>query len=120
MPSIVLVSGAGSSEVNGLYIEAGVSDGKNFYNLQSGGYVIAWDNPNWVIRNITSITLYTSNNNVEFPWQVTSWSTASGSAPAPSVTDVPTFGLPADVVALIISRFGSVARYLRLRNLGQI
>jgi hypothetical protein len=32
----------------------------------------------------------------------------------------PTFGLPPDVVALLISRFGSVANFLRLRNLGQI
>lgn len=32
----------------------------------------------------------------------------------------PTFGLPPDVVALIESRFGTVANYLRLRNLGQI
>jgi hypothetical protein len=32
----------------------------------------------------------------------------------------PTFGLPPDVVALITSRFGSVARFLRLRNQGQI
>jgi len=32
----------------------------------------------------------------------------------------PTFGLPADVVALIESRFGTVANYLRLRNQGQI
>jgi hypothetical protein len=37
-------------------------------------------------------------------------------------TTVPqaTFGLPADVVALITSRFGTVANFLRLRNLGQI
>jgi hypothetical protein len=32
----------------------------------------------------------------------------------------PTFGLPAESVALIISRFGTVANFLRLRNLGQI
>ena len=32
----------------------------------------------------------------------------------------PTFGLPADIVALIESRFGTVANYLRLRNQGQI
>ena len=38
-------------------------------------------------------------------------------APTPQVS---TFGLPADVAALIISRFGSVARFLRLRNQGQI
>jgi hypothetical protein len=37
--------------------------------------------------------------------------------PAPSQN---TFGLPADVVALITSRFGSVANFLRLRNQGQV
>ena len=31
-----------------------------------------------------------------------------------------TFGLPAEVVALIESKFGTVANYLRLRNQGQI
>lgn len=30
------------------------------------------------------------------------------------------FGLPADVVALITARFGSVANFLRLRNLGYV
>ncbi len=34
--------------------------------------------------------------------------------------DQPTFGLPADVVALITSRFGSVANFLRLKNLGYV
>jgi hypothetical protein len=34
--------------------------------------------------------------------------------------DQPTFGLPADVVALITSRFGSVANFLRLKNQGYI
>ena len=86
-PSNVLVSGAGSSNVNGLYVDAGVFDGKKFYNLQSGGYVIAWDAPDWVIRSITSITIYTSDNDVEFPWQVTTWSVSSGSAPVPSVSE---------------------------------
>jgi hypothetical protein len=31
-----------------------------------------------------------------------------------------TFGLPADTVALVTSRFGSVANFLRLRNQGQV
>jgi hypothetical protein len=80
----VFVSGAGVSGANGLYVEAGVLNSKKFYNLQSGGYVIAWESPNWVIRTISSVTLYTSNNNVEFPWQVTTWSRASGIAPVPA------------------------------------
>ena len=32
----------------------------------------------------------------------------------------PTFGLPAESVALITSRFGTVANFLRLRNQGQV
>ena len=43
--------------------------------------------------------------------------TVSEYVPAPSL---PTFGLPAESVALITSRFGSVANFLRLRNLGQV
>jgi hypothetical protein len=49
-----------------------------------------------------------------------------GTDPAPTVTGISatpsqnTFGLAADVVALITSRFGSVANFLRLRNQGQI
>jgi hypothetical protein len=31
-----------------------------------------------------------------------------------------TFGLPTESVALIVLRFGSVANFLRLRNLGQV
>ncbi len=35
-------------------------------------------------------------------------------------SSAPTFGLPSDVVALITSRFGTVANFLRLRNQGQV
>jgi hypothetical protein len=37
-----------------------------------------------------------------------------------AVTPQNTFGLPADVVALITSRFGSVANFLRLKNQGYV
>jgi hypothetical protein len=43
--------------------------------------------------------------------------TLAGDTPTPSQ---PTFGLAADVVALITSRFGTVANFLRLRNQGQV
>ena len=38
----------------------------------------------------------------------------------PAAPSQNTFGLSADVVALITSRFGSVANFLRLRNQGQV
>lgn len=52
--------------------------------------------------------------------------TGTGAGPVPTVVEgggtpaQPTFGLPADVVALITSRHGSVANFLRLRNQGQV
>jgi len=40
--------------------------------------------------------------------------------PTPEPSAESTFGLPADVVALLTKNFGSVANFLRLRNQGQI
>jgi hypothetical protein len=100
-PSNVLVSGAGSSPINGIYIEAGIVDGKRSYNLQSGSYVIAWSNPNWVIRSaLGGIVIYTSSNNVEFPWQVTTWNTGVGIEPVPTVTEIPAANPIANYVTL--------------------
>ena len=89
-PSDVLVSGAGSSNVNGIYVEAGVSGGKKFYNLQSGSFTIVWVSPSWQIKSIVGgVVLYVGNNNVEFPWQATSWVGAVGSPPVPTVSESP-------------------------------
>jgi hypothetical protein len=67
---------------------------------------------------------------VTHPWEVTEWVYSPGDYTLPlsayenlTVTEIPdqnTFGLAADVVALITSRHGSVANFLRLRNQGQI
>lgn len=65
-----------------------------------------------------------ANGNLEFEGQdlfyngqlITFMGSGNGGEPSGN----PTFGLPADVVALIESRFGTVANYLRLRNQGQI
>jgi hypothetical protein len=54
-----------------------------------------------------------NGQNITFNGQILTF----GGSDAP---DQPTFGLPADVVALIESKFGTVANYLRLRNQGQI
>ena len=45
---------------------------------------------------------------------------ATGNIGLSAVASQNTFGLPADVVALITSRFGSVANFLRLRNQGYV
>ncbi len=75
--------------------------------------------------------LYDVATPVNCPSDVAGWSAILDALePTPTVTGVtggggggntaPTFGLPADVVALITSRFGSVANFLRLRNQGQV
>jgi hypothetical protein len=66
-----------------------------------------------------------ANGNIEYDGQdllyngqpLTFLATGNGGGEEPSA---PTFGLPADVVALIVSRHGSVANFLRLRNQGQV
>jgi hypothetical protein len=74
---------------------------------------------------ITDIALTGTGQSAVCP-DVLSWTLRSGITGTLSITEyVPapsqnTFGLPADVVALITSRFGSVANFLRLRNQGQV
>jgi hypothetical protein len=46
--------------------------------------------------------------------------TFGGSEEPTEPSTEPTFGLPAESVALITKNFGSVANFLRLRNQGQV
>ena len=130
MPSNVLVSGAGVPEVDGLYTYRGESGGKPYYNLV--GYEdsisirsVYWDVDAWIISSESESSVYYRPEFIDYPWSTGSepWTGIAEFEPVPSVTEAPsqpTFGLPADVVALITSRFGSVANFLRLRNLGYI
>jgi len=141
MPSNVLVSGFipqnvgaefneltfvidGVVDINGTYIW---SDDAN-YELNSIGSTFITDEAGspWYFA---AIGLQASTV-VTHPWEVTEWVYSSVDYTLPlsayenlTVTEIPdqnTFGLPADVVALITSRFGTVANFLRLRNQGQI
>jgi hypothetical protein len=132
----VIVSGAGSEEVNGTYTETDIQNGRPRYFLDGGGpddqiYWIA-SQQKWVILNEGSVLYDTEEEDVEFPWLAVTWTNAEGDSPAPTVTlyvepepepepeTENTFGLPAETVALITSRFGTVANFLRLRNQGQV
>jgi len=138
----VIVSGAGSEQVNGTYVESGTFTGRPQYLLNGGGPDdrIFWGDisDGWTIIN-DGVAFYATSDgealaeDVEFPWLATVWTIQGweGELPVPTVTlFVPepepepetenTFGLPAETVALITSRFGSVANFLRLRNQGQI
>jgi hypothetical protein len=91
-PSSVLVSGAGSEIVNGVYTERGTQSGKPYYNLVGEPndlfiFSIFWSGV-WAIYEADDIG-YVSEEDVEFPWQVTSWSVANLEAPAPTITEIP-------------------------------
>jgi hypothetical protein len=66
-----------------------------------------------------------SLSDVAYPWLATDWYNEGIDPTNLVITEVPvssqnTFGLPAETVALITSRFGTVANFLRLRNQGQV
>jgi len=93
-PSNVFVSGAGSSDVNGIYTYRGEFDGKLHYNLvgapnSTDANAILWNTDNWVIISEDGDGYYNSFENVEYPWLVGNWNVTDGSSPVPMVTEIP-------------------------------
>ena len=91
--SSVSVSGAGSASVNGTYTYRGDYEGKGYYNLvgeadNSGQSAISWYESKWIIFSPTD-AFYESEDDVEFPWQVTTWVRVEGVSPLPTVTEIP-------------------------------
>ena len=86
----VVVSGAGTIAANGTYTKRGVNNGKPYYNLVGEPDTfdimsVFWDGGGaWSITD--EDTLYTSDEDVAFPWQVTTWSMSNGNAPVPTLT----------------------------------
>jgi hypothetical protein len=141
MPSNVLVSGFEEplTSFNGLYLYAGIRNDKPFYRLEGvneGDQELFWIPPQG--ESIFSFWLFENDNTGEYgassleplipfvpPWESPQWFDVNFEVLNLIVTEVPvfiepTFGLPADTVALITSRFGTVANFLRLRNQGQV
>ena len=135
----IIVSNAGVTAANGTYIPYAVEpsygntiftkDGGNSYpritstGSLPGNWIIATNIPfpGAPLYTTTEGSIGTNDCPIGLTWSVG----AFGSGNIPTVTGTlaaseNTFGLPADVVALITSRFGTVANFLRLRNLGYI
>jgi len=91
----IIVSGAGSSEVNGTYVDTGeLSGNRPVYennansDIQLDGLMI------WVIVNVsTGFVYYFSNDNVATPDLCTTWEVYDGEPPVPTVTKEVT-GIP--------------------------
>ena len=131
-----VVTNAGSSEFNGTYTADGTQNGYTKYTKDSGTYVLFVDTGGpfrfWSLKKVAVLGYYAEagsfGSTTECPPATMDTIVQAGPFPAvgaPTITasggsSENTFGLPADVVALITSRFGTVANFLRLRNQGQI
>ena len=91
----IIVSGAGSSEVNGTYVDTGqLSEGRPVYaNNANSDIVIEWDDA-WFIWNVSTFVIYYfSDDDVATPDLCTTWEVADGESPVPTVTKEVT-GIP--------------------------
>ncbi len=85
----VIVSGAGTSAVNGTYIHRGEHNGRGYYtrggNDPSSDSITWWDD-HWGIQSAGAELLYNSTDSVDtYPWDVVYWLTADGSEPVPTL-----------------------------------
>ena len=91
----IIVSGAGSSEVNGTYAVVDEAGGKPLYaNNANSDIVIVWDSGAWNIADMsTQVMYYISEDDVATPDLCTTWEVADGEPPVPTVTKEVT-GIP--------------------------
>jgi len=81
----IIVSGAGSSEVNGIYVESGTINDKPSYVY--GDYGIFWSGGVWQIIYYGGFpTFYYSSDDVATPDLCTTWEVNEGEPPVPTVT----------------------------------
>lgn len=86
----MIVSGAGSTEVNGTYAENGIVNDRPYYTY--GINYIKWFGSYWAIRG--DLNYYYSNDNVATPDLCTTWRWDEGELPAPTVTKEAPTGIP--------------------------
>jgi hypothetical protein len=98
----MIVSSAGSSEVNNSYFVSGASSGRPQYTSQDLEINIFWDGSQWVIINNSTLDeLYYSGENVATPDLVTTWIETNGDLPLPEFTPFDLWQIQSD--DLIIS-----------------
>jgi hypothetical protein len=84
----MIVAGAGTTGIDGVYVRDGMQNGKPRYVF--GSVELEWDTAKWVIKliiNPPSAFFYSSSENTADPSFVTSWSVGpQGTSPVPTVT----------------------------------
>jgi hypothetical protein len=91
----VIVSGAGSELSNDTYTERGEYNDKSYY-IRIGDPDLNGDNISnstsiywveaWIINNSSDGLLYFSEEDVEFPWLIETWTALNGIEPPPTLT----------------------------------
>ena len=84
----IIVSGAGSSEVNGTYAVVDEAGEKPAYaNNANSDIVIGWaDGVWWIMNSSTQVIYYFSEDDVATPDLCTTWEVHEGKPPVPTVT----------------------------------
>ena len=92
----IIVSGAGSSEVNGTYVDTGELSGNKpvYENNANSDILIVWDSGEWIIENMSTFAIYYfSGDDVATPDLCTTWEVYDAEPPVPTVTKEVT-GIP--------------------------
>lgn len=98
----VEVASAGTFASVGEYTERGMNNNRFYYNLEGEPdsvteSAIIWDDDyKWKILSSAGATLYESDENVIYPWNVVTWDAVTGATPVPLVTN------PVSVVPLTV------------------
>lgn len=71
--SNIIVSGAGSTEINGTYTYRGQHNTRNYWNLHgqddsTTAYAIVWDGSTWLMTNYAGDTFYEIATSSQYPW----------------------------------------------------
>lgn len=81
----MIISGSSDSDTNGSYYQDGSTNGKGVYqNFDSSTYIY-WNGSAW---EINSTAVFNSNDNVDFPWQITTWEFTPDGDPPTSITEL--------------------------------
>ena len=109
----VQIIGAGTAAANGYYTKRGTYEGYSYYvligNLSSVTHASVYRYHDvWKISAEGEVELYTSTDDVAFPWLVTTWNTAvGGDGPAPTTAHISSKN--ALLTAVFISGAGTAA-----------
>jgi hypothetical protein len=73
------ISGLSNPSANTFYGYAGFAGGKHFWNSLDDAFTIYYENNNWYFKALNNdFNLVSNQQNVDWPWNVTSWTLQSG------------------------------------------